>query len=160
MPRSMRTRYWTMHESNCQHIGKSPSLHLFHTAVRECMGVFLKRTTSSILLLAVHGCSLPLRPLLSSSHMAWKRGHKFTNFTAVASFSSHFLALPTWPGNEDYDSACVSVQLGMFTPYVAMRQLRSSQNSNHACMVGSYCFLIFYFVETICTSKCKEQCKN
>ena len=25
-----------MHESKGQHIGKAPSLHLFHTAVRQC----------------------------------------------------------------------------------------------------------------------------
>ena len=61
-----------MHESKGQHIGKAPSLHLFHTTVRQCMGVFLKRTTSSQPLLAVHACSLILRPLPS----------------------------PTWPGNE------------------------------------------------------------
>ena len=36
-----------MHESKGQYIGKAPSLHLFHTTVRQCMGVFLKRTTSS-----------------------------------------------------------------------------------------------------------------
>ena len=40
-----------MHESKCQHIGKAPSLHLFHTTVEQSM-------------LAVHGCSLVLRPLL------------------------------------------------------------------------------------------------
>ena len=136
-----------MHESKGQHIGKAPSLHLFHTAVRQCMGVFLKRTTSSLQpLLAVHGCSLVLRPLPSSSHMAWERGYKFTNFTAVASFSGYFLAPPTWPGNEatssptlllvasfpghflapltlpgieEHDPAFVSVQLGMFASYVA-----------------------------------------
>ena len=60
-----------MHESKGQHIGKAPSLHLFHTAVRQCMGVFLKRTTSTP------------QP-----------------FMAVASFSGHFLSPPTWPGNE------------------------------------------------------------
>ena len=37
-----------MHESKGQHIGKAPSLHLFHTKVRQCMGVFLKRTTSCL----------------------------------------------------------------------------------------------------------------
>ena len=52
-----------MHESKVQYIGKAPSLHLFHTTVRQCMGVFLKRTTSSQSLLAVHGCSIVLRPL-------------------------------------------------------------------------------------------------
>jgi len=26
-----------MHESKGQHIGKAPSLHLFHTTVRQCM---------------------------------------------------------------------------------------------------------------------------
>ena len=52
-----------MHESKGQYIGKAPSLHLFHTTVRQCMGVFLKRTTSSQPLLAVHGYSLVLRPL-------------------------------------------------------------------------------------------------
>ena len=52
-----------MHESKGQHISKAPSLHLFHTTVRQCMEVFLKRTTSSQPLLAVHGCSLVLRPL-------------------------------------------------------------------------------------------------
>ena len=31
-----------MHESKGQHIGKAPSLYLFHTTVRQCMGVFLK----------------------------------------------------------------------------------------------------------------------
>ena len=39
---------------------------------------------------------------------------KIANFTAVASFSDHFLAPPTWSGNEEYDPAFVSVQLGMF----------------------------------------------
>ena len=64
-----------MHESKGQHIGKAPSLHLFHTTVRQCMGVFLKRTTSLFQpLLAVHGCSFVLRPLP--------------------------IAPPTWPGNE------------------------------------------------------------
>ena len=37
-----------VHESNGQRIGKAPSLHLFHTTGRQCMGVFLKRTTSCI----------------------------------------------------------------------------------------------------------------
>ena len=37
-----------MHESKGQHIGKAPSLHLFHSTVRQCMGVFLKRTTSCL----------------------------------------------------------------------------------------------------------------
>ena len=37
-----------MHESKGQHIGKAPSLHLFHTTFRQCMGVFLKRTTSCL----------------------------------------------------------------------------------------------------------------
>ena len=36
-------------------VGKAPSLHLFHTTVRQCMGGFLKHTTSSQLLLAVQG---------------------------------------------------------------------------------------------------------
>ena len=36
-----------LHESKGQHIGKAPSLHLFHTTVRQCMGVFLKCTKSS-----------------------------------------------------------------------------------------------------------------
>ena len=39
--------------------------------------------------------------------MTWERGYKFTNFTAVASFSGHFLAPPTWSGNEEYDPASV-----------------------------------------------------
>ena len=69
-----------MHESKGQHTGKAPSLHLFHTAVRQCMGVLLKRTTSSLQL-----------------------------FIAVTSFSGYFLAPPTWPGNEEYDPASVSV---------------------------------------------------
>ena len=30
----------SMHENKGQHIDKAPSLHLFHTAVRQCMGVF------------------------------------------------------------------------------------------------------------------------
>ena len=76
--------------------------------------------------------------------MAWERGYKFANFTAVASFSGHFLAPPTWPGNEassptftavasfsghflapptwpgneEHDPAFVS---GMFASYVATR---------------------------------------
>ena len=33
MPKSMQTRVGIMHESKGQHIGKAPSLHLFHTAV-------------------------------------------------------------------------------------------------------------------------------
>ena len=37
-----------MHESKGQHIGKAPSLHLFHTTVRQCMGVGLKHTTSCL----------------------------------------------------------------------------------------------------------------
>ena len=52
-----------MHESKGQHIGKAPSLHLFHTTVRQCMGIILKPTTSLQPLLAVHGCTLVLRPL-------------------------------------------------------------------------------------------------
>ena len=46
-----------------QHIGKAPSLHLFHATVRQCMEVFLKHTTGSQPSLAVHGCSLFLRLL-------------------------------------------------------------------------------------------------
>lgn len=66
---------------NIFNIGKAPSLHLFHTAVRQCMEVFLKCTTSSLQpLLAVHGCSLVLRPLPSFSHVAWERGYKFNNY--------------------------------------------------------------------------------
>ena len=61
-----------MHESKGQHTGKTPSLHLFHTTVRQCMRVFLKRITNLQPLLAVHGCSLVLRPL-SFSHVAWER---------------------------------------------------------------------------------------
>ena len=72
-----------MHESQGQHICKAPTLHRIHTAVRQCMGVFLKRTTSLL---------------------QWV-------FMAVASFSGHFLAPPTWPGNEEYDPAFVSVLL-------------------------------------------------
>ena len=71
-----------MHESKGKHIGKAPSLHLFHTAVTQCMGVFLN--------IQVH------------SNLYWQ-------FIAVASFSGHFLAPPTWPGNEEYDPASVSV---------------------------------------------------
>ena len=52
-----------MHESKGQHIGKAPCLHFFHTTVRQCVGVFLKRTTSSQPSLANRGCSLVLRPL-------------------------------------------------------------------------------------------------
>ena len=36
-----------VNESKGQHIGKPPSLHLFHTTIRQCMGVFLKHTTNS-----------------------------------------------------------------------------------------------------------------
>ena len=75
MPKSMQTRVGIMHESKGQHIGKAPSLHLFHTAVGQCMGVFLKRTTSTP------------QP-----------------FMTVASFSGHFLAPPTWTGNEATNS--------------------------------------------------------
>ena len=32
-----------MHESKGEHIGKAPSLHLFHTTFRQCMEAFLKR---------------------------------------------------------------------------------------------------------------------
>ena len=60
-----------MHESKGEHIGKAPSLHLFHTAVRQCMGVFPQ----------VH------------PNLYWQ-------FMAVASFSGYFLAPPTWPGND------------------------------------------------------------
>ena len=86
-----------------------PHPYIFFTLQLDSawMGVFLKCTTSSLQpLLAVH---LVLRPLPSSSHMAWERGYKFTNFTAVASFSGHFLAPPTRPGKEEYDPAFVSV---------------------------------------------------
>ena len=37
-----------MHENKGQHIGKAPSLHLFHTTVRQCMGIFLKCTISCL----------------------------------------------------------------------------------------------------------------
>ena len=73
-----------MHESKGQHIGKAPSLHLFRTAVRQCMGVFL---------------NVPQ----VYSNLYWQF------IMAVASFSGHFLAPPTWPGNEEYDPASVSV---------------------------------------------------
>ena len=39
-------------------------------------------------------------------------------------------------------------------------QSTESQNLHHACTVGCYSFLIFLFVDVLCTSKCKEQCKN
>ena len=39
----------------------------------------------------------------------------------VASFPGHFLVPPTLPGNEEHDPAFVSVQLGMFASYVAIR---------------------------------------
>ena len=59
-----------MHESKHQYISKAPSLHLFHTTVKQCMGVFLKCTTSSLQpLLAVHACSLILMQATSLSHM-------------------------------------------------------------------------------------------
>ena len=32
-----------MDESKGQHIGKAPSLHLFHTIVRQCLGVRLPK---------------------------------------------------------------------------------------------------------------------
>ena len=49
-------------ESKGQHLGKAPSQHLFRTTVRQCMGVFLKNTTSSQPLLAIYGCSLATSP--------------------------------------------------------------------------------------------------
>ena len=70
-----------MQESKGQHIGKAPSLHLFHTTVRQCMGVFLKCSQP---LLAVHGCSLVLRPLPS----------------------------PTWPGNKASMTLLVALLYG------------------------------------------------
>ena len=47
-----------MHESKGKHIGKPPSLHLFHTIVRWCMWVFLKLAINWQPLMAVHGCSV------------------------------------------------------------------------------------------------------
>ena len=78
-------------------LAKPHPLHLFHTAVRQCMGVFVKRTTNSLLywqfMAVVSFSGHFLAPPL-------ERGYKFTNFTAVASFSGYFLAPPTWPGNK------------------------------------------------------------
>ena len=52
----MQTRYGQCMKAKVNiQVGKNPSLHLFHTTVRQCMGVFLKHTTSSQLLLAVQG---------------------------------------------------------------------------------------------------------
>ena len=64
---SVEQAWLEVHVSKGQHVGKALSLHLFHTTVRQCMGVFLKCTTSSQPMLAVHGCSLILRPLPSPS---------------------------------------------------------------------------------------------
>ena len=61
MRKGMANKKGIMHESKGQHIGKATSLNLFTL-----------HTTSSQSLLAVHGCSLVLRPLPP----------------------------PTWPGNE------------------------------------------------------------
>ena len=70
-----------MHESKGQYIGKAPSLHLFHTTVRQRMGVFLKHTTNS---LAVHGCSLVLRPLPSPTWPSWERLLLASNCDSIA----------------------------------------------------------------------------
>ena len=40
-----------MHESKGQRIGKAPSLHLFHTTVRQCM-----KHAKSVLTVAVYAC--------------------------------------------------------------------------------------------------------
>ena len=54
-----------MHKSKGQYIDKAPSLHLFHTTVRKCMGVFLNVPQVHQPLLAVHGCSLVLYSLFA-----------------------------------------------------------------------------------------------
>ena len=59
-------------------------------------------------------CSQTVHGGLPKTDLYWQ-------FMAVASFPGHFLALPTWPENEEYDPAFVSVQLGMFVSYVATR---------------------------------------
>ena len=65
-----------MHESKGQHIGKAPSLHLFHTAFRQCMGVFLKHTIRRlgmrlkpchVFLQHYHKSVLTVAPLLHAS---------------------------------------------------------------------------------------------
>ena len=67
MPKKHANKVGIMHEIKGQHIDKAPSLHLFHSQVRQCMGVSLKHTVSSQSLLAGHGCSLVLGPLPSPS---------------------------------------------------------------------------------------------
>ena len=71
---------------------KPHSYIYFTLQLDSAWGSSLKRATSSLQpLLVAHGCSLVLSPLPSSSHMAWEQSYKFTNFTAVASFSGHLI---------------------------------------------------------------------
>ena len=46
-----------MHESKGQHIGKAPSLHLFHTTVRQCMKALRAESAPiHVVINAVHKC--------------------------------------------------------------------------------------------------------
>ena len=110
-----------MHESKGQHIGKAPSLHLFHTAVRQCMGVFLKHTTSSLLYWQFMAVASFSGHFLAPPTLPGNEATSSPTLLLVASFPGHFLAPPTLPGNEEHDPASVSVQLGMFASYVATR---------------------------------------
>ena len=40
MPKKYANKVGMMHKSKGQRVGKAPSLHLCHTAVRQWMGVF------------------------------------------------------------------------------------------------------------------------
>ena len=59
-----------MHESKGQHIGKAPSLHLFHSTVRQCMGVGFLKCTASCLGMRLKPCHVCYNTIISL-HWQW-----------------------------------------------------------------------------------------
>ena len=59
-----------MHESKGQHIGKAPSLHLFHSTVRQCMGVGFLKCTASCLGMRLKPCHVFYNTIISL-HRQW-----------------------------------------------------------------------------------------
>ena len=115
-------------------------------AVASFSGHFLHDLGTRLQVHQLYCCSLILRPFPSSSHMTWEWGYKFTNFTAVASFSGHFLAPPTWPGNKEYDPASVCLLVRSYqiaSSSQTCSQTCCSHTFWHAIPTSFYIFNVF-----------------
>ena len=83
-----------MHESiGKRNIGQAPSLHLFHTTLRQCM----RSTTSLQPLLAAHVCSLVLRSLPPPT---WPGNEaSMTQHLCYSDIEIHGMVLASSPGH-------------------------------------------------------------